>query len=118
MLKKLNQIMKLRKKTQKKRKVVIYTAPKLYGKLLKIYTIQDDRFSENEKKKISNLNRPKMLALHYDEDDLQEGDEEVKLEPEETIAERIKLSPQKRKRKGTRLNILISKKLLIRLQYY
>ena len=56
-----------------------------------------------------------MLALDYDEDDLQEGEEEVKLEPEETIAERIKLSPQKRKSKGTRLKILTSKKLLIRL---
>ena len=55
-----------------------------------------------------------MLALDYDEDDLQEGEEEVKLEPEETIAERIKLSHQKRKRKGTRLKILTSKKLLIR----
>ena len=31
-------------------------------------------------------------------DDLSlEGDEELKLEPEETIAERIKLNPQKRK---------------------
>ena len=94
---------------------MIYTASKLYDKLLKIYTTQDDRFSENEKKRISVLNRAEMLTLDYDEDDLQEGEEEVKLEPEETIAERIKLSHQKRKRKGTRLKILTSKKLLIRL---
>ena len=94
---------------------MIYTASKLYDKLLKIYTTQDDRFSENEKKRISVLNRAEMLTLDYDEDDLQEGEEEVKLEPEETIAERIKLSPQKRKSKGTRLKILTSKKLLIRL---
>ena len=94
---------------------MIYTASKLYNKLLKICTTQDDRFSENEKKRISVLNRAEMLTLDYDEDDLQEGEEEVKLEPEETIAERIKLSPQKRKSKGTRLKILTSKKLLIRL---
>ena len=94
---------------------MIYTASKLYNKLLKICTTQDDRFSENEKKRISVLNRAEMLTLDYDEDDLQEGEEEVKLEPEETIAERIKLSHQKRKRKGTRSKILTSKKLLIRL---
>ena len=29
-----------------------------------------------------------------------EGDEEAKLEPEETIAERVKLNPRKRKMKG------------------
>ena len=44
------------------------------------------------------LNKPKMLILDFDEDDLPpiptlEDDEGVKLEPEETITERIKLNP-------------------------
>ena len=54
-----------------------------------------------------------------DEDDLLpmpplEGGEEVKLEPEETIAERVKLNPKKRKNEGTRLKILTPNKLLTR----
>ena len=48
------------------------------------------------------------IGLYLDEDDLPpmhalEGDEEVKLEVEETMAERIKLNPQKSKNTGTRL---------------
>ena len=35
-----------------------------------------------------------------------EGDEEVKLEPKQTISESVKLSLQKRKNEGTRLKIL------------
>ena len=35
-----------------------------------------------------------------------EGDEEVKIEPEETIAERPKLNSRKRKTTGTGLKIL------------
>ena len=43
------------------------------------------------------------MTLDFDEDDIRpmptvEGDEEVKLEPEETIAERVKLNPRKRKK--------------------
>ena len=48
-----------------------------------------------------------MLAL--------ESDEEVKLEPEETIAERVKLNPRKRKIEETGLKILTPNKLLARL---
>ena len=36
-----------------------------------------------------------------------EGDEEVKLEAEETMAERIKLNPQKSKNTGTGLKIYL-----------
>ena len=43
------------------------------------------------------------------------GHEEVKLEPEETIAERIKLNPRKRKNTGTGLRILAPNKVLARL---
>ena len=38
-----------------------------------------------------------------------------KLQPEETIAERVKLNPQKREKTGTRLKILTPSKLLTRL---
>ena len=43
-----------------------------------------------------------------------EGDEEVKLEPEGIIAERIKLNPRKRGNEGTGLKILTPNKLLTR----
>ena len=51
-------------------------------------------------------NLPPMTAL--------EGDEEVKVEPEETIAERVKLNLRKRINEGTRLKILIPNKSLAR----
>ena len=44
-----------------------------------------------------------------------EGDEEVKIEPEETIAERLKLNSRKRKTKRTGLKILTLNKWLTRL---
>ena len=88
--------------------------------LLKIYAIKYDNLSEDQKKKVNVLNRPGNLTIDFVEDNLPpmsalEGDEEVKLEPEETIAERIKLNPRKRKNKGTRLKILTPNKLLTRL---
>ena len=43
-----------------------------------------------------------------------EGDEEVELDPKETIAGRKKLNPRKMKATGTRLNILNTNKLLSR----
>ena len=57
------------------------------------------------------------IDLYLGEDDLPpmpplEGDEKVKLEPEETIAERIKLNPQKRKTIGTGLKFLTLKKTI------
>ena len=63
-------------------------------------------------------NLPIDLYLDENEDDLLpmpalEVDEEVKLEPEETIAERVKLNPRKRKNEGTRLKILTPNKLLV-----
>ena len=42
-------------------------------------------------------------------------DEEVKSEPEETIAEKVKLFPGRRKNEGTELKILTPNKLLTRL---
>ena len=77
---------------------MINTTSKLYDKLLYIYTAQYNKLSENSKKMENVLNKPKMLILDFDEDDLPpiptlEDDEGVKLEPEETITERIKLNP-------------------------
>ena len=44
-----------------------------------------------------------------------EGDEEGKLGPEETIAEKVKPNPRKRKEKRTELKIITPNKLLARL---
>ena len=90
------------KDLEKIKKVVTNAASKLYDKLLSIYTTQYNNLSEDSKKKIIVLNKTEMLIFDFDEDDLQpmlplEDDEEVKLEQEETIAERIKLNPRKRK---------------------
>ena len=66
--------------------------------------------------KTKNLN----LELYSDEDDdemtpLVSEKEEMKSEPEETIVERVKLNPRKRKKTGTGLKILSPNKLLPRL---
>ena len=60
-----------------------------------------------------------MLILGFDQNYLLpmpqlEGDEEVILDPQETITERVKLIPWKRKNEGTRLKLLIPNKLLIK----
>ena len=94
-LKKLSQIMKIRKKINLiDRKNVISNTSKLYDKLLNKYGTQYNKLSEYQKKMINVVNKPGMLSLDFTEDDLVpmfslEGDEE----PEETIAERLKLSP-------------------------
>ena len=84
-----------------KRKVVVKTAFKLYNKLLNIYTTQYNKLSEDQKKMINVLNRPENLTLNFIEDNLPampplKGDEEVKLEPEEPITERVKLNTRKK----------------------
>ena len=100
-------------KALEKQKFVINTA-KLYDKLLNRYTTQYDNISKGLKKRLNVLNRPEMLILDFDEDDLsQKGDEEVRLEPEETISENEIL--KKRKITGTVLKILTPNKLLTRL---
>ena len=79
---------------------------------------------------INVLNKLEMLILDFDEDDLPpipplEDDEEGKLKPKGTIAERPKLisptspppplPPPQKKKTGTELKTLTSKKLLTRL---
>ena len=51
------------------------------------------------------LNRPEKLTPGFTEDNLAplKGDEEVKLEPEETIVEKVKSNPPRRKNEGTGL---------------
>ena len=72
---------------------MVNTESKLYYKLLNIYATHYDKLSDDSKKMVNVLNRPEVLTLDFDEDHLPlEGDEEVKLEPERTIAERIKLN--------------------------
>ena len=90
------------KKDLEDRKSKIKAASKLYGKLLNIYTAQYNKLAEDQKKTINVLNRPENLTLGFTEVDLPplESDEEVKLEPEETIAEKVKLNPRKRKNEG------------------
>ena len=94
---------------------MIAKASELYDKLLSIDKTQYDKVTKAQKKKVEVQNKP-----HEDEDDLPpmlplEGDEEIKPETEETIAERIKINPRKRKITGTRLKILTPNKLLTRL---
>ena len=68
------------------------------------------------------LNRPEMLTLDSDKDELPpipalKGDEEVKIEPEKAIAETTQLNPKSPEKKNNRNRIknLDSKKYLTRL---
>ena len=77
------------------------TASKLCDKLLNIFTTQYDNLWEYQKKKINVLNRPENVTLDFVEDDLTPMpalSDEVKLEPEESIAEKVKLNPWNRKK--------------------
>ena len=87
-------------------------ALELYNKLLNIYKTQYDKLTKAKKKRIK-------VDLYLDEDNLPpitalEGDEEVKLDPEETIAEIIQLK-KKKKNTGTGLETFTPNKLLTRL---
>ena len=78
---------------------MINTASKLHDNLLIIYTTQYNNPSEDQNKRIIVLNRSGNLTFGFDENDLSpmpllEANEKVRLEPEETIAEKGKLSPR------------------------
>ena len=103
-------------------KVVLYIALKLRNNLLHMYKNQDDKFKKAKKKrrKVQNVSENLAINLYLDEDDLPpmsalEGAKEVKLEPGETIVDRLKLISQKGKASGTGLKFLTPKKLLTRL---
>ena len=89
----------------KERKFGVNTALELHNKILNIYKSQYDKLTKARKKRIKVQNLPENLSidLHLDENEgnlppihALEGDEDSKLEPEETITERIKLNPQKK----------------------
>ena len=89
-------------KDLKQRKIIFNTALELYNKLLNIHKPQYDKLTKAKKKriKVNNVSENLTIKLYLDEDDLPpvppvEDDEKVKLEPEETITERIKLYPLK-----------------------
>ena len=105
---------------------MLLIALELYNKLL---NSKNDYYKPLKGKKtgikVKNLLKELSIDVYLadykdeDKDDLLpmppiEGGEEVKLEPEETIAERVKLNPKKRKNEGTRLKILTPNKLLTR----
>ena len=94
---------------------MLVTASQLYDKLVNIYTTQYDKLTKTQKKRIKVQNMPENLPADFyldpGEDCLPpmsplEDDEELKLEPEETTAERVKLNSQKRKNEETGLKIL------------
>ena len=95
----------------------------MYNKLLNIYKTQNDELKKSRKKriKVKNVSENLTIDLYVDEgvDDLSqlEGDGKVKLDPEETIGERVKLNRRKRKNEGTGLKILTPNKLLLDFQY-
>ena len=100
--------------------VVLTTAHELYDKLLNIGKSQYYKLKRAHKKRIKVQSMPENLpiglCLGQDVNDLPpmlalEGEEEVKLEPEETVAVRIKLNPRK-KNTGAGLKTLTKNKLL------
>ena len=121
--------MKTRKKNLEERKVVFDTAPELYNKLLNIYKIQYDKLRKSRKKriKVQKVLKKLPIDLYLDESEHNlpsmhelEGDAEVKLEPAETIAERIKLKQEQEQKKntGTELKILAPNKSLTRVPLF
>ena len=87
-------------------------AEKLYHKLQNLFKTASKKWTETQ-------NVSENLSIELYLDDLPsmpplEGDEEVKLEPEETISERVKSNPRK-KNEGKGLKILTPDKLLTRL---
>ena len=89
---------------------MVNNAFKLYDKLLNKCETQYSKLPEDQNKMISVINKPGMLRMLAPMPPL-EGDKE----PEETIAERVKLNTRKRKNEGTGLKILTPHKLLNRL---
>ena len=100
---------------------MVTRAHELYDKLLNIYKTQYDKLTKAQRKRIKVQNVPENLPidLYIDEDDLPampalEGNDEVKLEQQKTIAVRVKLNSRKKKRRN-RIKILTPNKLLTRL---
>ena len=85
---------------------MVTRAHELYDKLLNIYKTQYDKLTKAQRKRIKAQNVPENLPidLYIDEDDLPampalEGNDEVKLEQQKTIAVRVKLNSRRKKKK-------------------
>ena len=95
---------------------MINKASKLYDKLLNKYETQYNKLPEDQKRMITVLHKLGMLSLDFLEDDLPSmAVLESYEKPEETIAEKVKLNPRKRKKERKGLKILTPNKLLTRL---
>ena len=80
-------------------------------------TYNYDLWPENEKPSDTTRKSDKKESANFvdlSETPSLEVDAQVKLEPQETIAKRLELNPQKRKNTGTKLKILTPNKLLTR----
>ena len=91
-----------------KRRFAFEKAHESCNKFLNIYKTVHKKWTESQ-----NMSEKLSIDSYLDEDEDNltsvpelEGNEKVKLEPEETIAERVKLNPSKRWETGTGLKIL------------
>ena len=89
----------------------------IINKLLNIYKTQYDKLTKARKKEIKVQNVPENLPIDLYLDDLPplEDDEGLKSEPEEIIAEKMKLKPREEKIIGTGLKFLTPNKFLTKL---
>ena len=89
----------------------------IINKLLNIYKTQYDKLTKARKKEIKVQNVPENLPIDLCLDDLPplEDDEGLKSEPEEIIAEQMKLKPREEKIIGTGLKFLTPNKFLTKL---
>ena len=94
---------------------MLNTVFELYNKLLNMYKPQYDKLTKAQRERIKVQNMPEdwSIDLYLDKDEGEippalelEGTKEITFEPEETIAERVKLIPRKRKTAVARLKIL------------
>ena len=82
-------------KTKSKKKTVYSNAKKLYSKLLRIYYDDYNDISDEEKEKMGEKYNLKNLLLMGQRFVESKKEEKSKSQPEETIAERVKLRRQK-----------------------
>ena len=82
-------------KTKSKKRTVYSNAKKLYSKLLRIYYDDNNDISDEEKEKMGEKYNLKNLLLMGQRFAESKKEEKSKSQPEETIAERVKLRRQK-----------------------
>ena len=82
-------------KTKSKKRTAYSNAKKLYSKLLRIYYDDNNDISDEEKEKMGEKYNLKNLLLMGQRFAESKKEEKSKSQPEETIAERVKLRRQK-----------------------